>query len=916
MIEEKETNTISEFEAQYDFSLDGFQREAIEQLLLDRSVLVAAPTGSGKTVVAEFAVWMAEKGDAKTFYTTPLKALSNQKYRDFCAIYGTDKVGLLTGDNSINPDAPVVIMTTEVLRNMIYERSFSLYGLRFVVLDECHYLMDPFRGAVWEEIIIQLPVDTKIVGLSATVSNYQEFGEWLNDLRGDLVTIYNDHRPVPLRHYYMIGGTMVNLLSNRAPQVVSDYEKAKGRGGKGGKRLRTRHLIPRRSDVVARLHKSGMLPAIYFIFSRAGCDAGVTHCMDAGLDLTSPEEKKKIEAQVMQRMSWLPPEDLRVFGFEQWLEALMQGISSHHAGHLPIFKEVVEDLFAQGLVKAVFATETLSLGINMPAKTVVIESLYKFSGESHEFLTPTEYTQFTGRAGRRGIDKVGNAVTLYNPVLRFTQVQKLAEAESLPIRSSFTLSYNMAVNLLRYNDMESAVHLLNSSFAQFHADRDVVRLERAKKRLSKRLEARRQKIACDRGNARKYYEIRTRVSRMEKELAEERRRRRRELVERELEELAVGDVIVMQRKGTRRAAAVLGISEDKHGHPRLTTMDSKGHYLKASHNHFPHPPQTIGHLGTAFLPADTKGKEKKVRQALANFDMPPPRPREDETQSVDREELAAAKKKLETQACHTCERRKECMEACKRMQNIQSEIGRTDKQMEARCDVASRRLENVSGVLSRLDYLEGGQPTAKGLTLSRVYNECDLLLVECLVEGVFDLLNTAEMAAFASIFVFESRDGAPSRKPGAKGKPAEPLSPTAHPTPALEEAIARALSLEGRIKSMERKERLDLLRPVDTGFVKVVYEWACGEDMEYMTSVYPQYSAGDFVRSMKQVLDILRQIREITRDPELSSRLSEAMDGVHRSVIAYTSVVDAMEEELEKEHGAPPRGETREQPGD
>ncbi|MFW6113649.1 MAG: DEAD/DEAH box helicase [Actinomycetota bacterium] len=901
MNEEKGTNYISEFEAQYDFSMDNFQKEAIERLLMDRSVLVVAPTGSGKTVVAEFAVWLAERGYAKTFYTTPIKALSNQKYRDFCSIYGTEKVGLLTGDNSINPDAPVVIMTTEVLRNMIYEQSPSLYGLRFVVLDECHYLMDPFRGAVWEEIIIQLPVGTKIVGLSATVSNYREFGDWLNDLREDVVTIYHDHRPVPLRHYYMIGGSMVNLLSERAPKVVSDYERARGRSSKRGKRPRTKHLIPRRSNVVARLHKSGMLPAIYFIFSRAGCDAGVNHILEAGLDLTSPGEKKRIEELVLQRVSWLPEEDLRVFGFDQWLDALRLGVSSHHAGHLPIFKEVVEDLFTQGLVKVVFATETLSLGINMPAKTVVIESLYKFSGESHEFLTSTEYTQFTGRAGRRGIDKVGNAVTLYHPMVQFSQVQKLAEAKSLPIRSSFTLSYNMAVNLLRHNDMESAVHMLNSSFAQFHADRDVVRLERSKKRMSKRLESRRKKTACDRGDAREYYELKAKVSRMEKELAEERHKRRRELANRELEEMAVGDVFVLQRKGTRRAAVVMDISEDKHGNPRLNTMDSKGRYLKVSNSQFRHPPQTIGHLGKNYLPADTKSKEKRLRQSLAGFQIPPPQPREDEIPPPESGELAAAKKRLESHPCHSCGHRKECMEVCKSMQNIQSEIGRTDKQMEARCDVASRKLRNVTSVLSRLGYLENDRPTKKGLTLSRIYNECDLLLVECLVEGIFDFLGAAETAAFASIFVFESRNGSPARKAGSREKSSETASPTIHPTPALEEAIARTLSLEGRIKALERKEKLDLTRTVDTGFVKVVYEWACGKEMEYMTSMYPQYSAGDFVRSMKQVLDILRQIREVAEGRDLSNRLTEAMESVHRSVVAYTSVVDAMEEELEGE---------------
>jgi len=904
---EREKSEIAEFESRYHFPLDRFQHEAIEYLVGDRSVLVVAPTGSGKTVVAEFAVWLAEKGGNKTYYTTPLKALSNQKYRDFCAVYGPENVGLLTGDNSINAEAPVVIMTTEVLRNMIYERSDALYGLRYVVLDECHYLMDPFRGAVWEEIIIHLPVDVKIIGLSATVSNYREFGEWLNDLRGDVETVYHDQRPVPLRHYYMIGGIMVNLLSGRSPQVVDEYEKSmkKRGGGGGGRKPRTRHLIPRRADVVTRLFKSGMIPAIYFIFSRAGCDAGVTHCLEAGADLTSPEEKKSIEEQVLARMAWLPDEDLKVFGFDQWLEALKKGLSSHHAGRLPIFKEVVEDLFAQGLVKVVFATETLSLGINMPAKTVVIESLYKFSGESHEFLTSTEYTQFTGRAGRRGIDKVGNAATLYNPMVQFSQVQKLAEMESLPIRSSFTLSYNMAVNLLRYNDMETAVHLLNSSFAQFHADRDVVKLERSKGRMAKRMRTQENKVACERGDAMAYFKLRTEVSRMEREMAEERKRRRKELVNRELEELLEGDVIVLHRKGTRRPAVVLGISEDKYGNPRVSTMDDRGHFLKVSYGQFPLPPQAIGHLGESFLPAESKAKEKKLRQALAGFQIPPPEEWEGEHTLPHRGELASAREKLEREAaCHACENREPCMEACQQIQNIQTEIARVEKQMEARSDVSSRRLSDIRKVLGRLGYLEEEKPTPKGLVLSRIYNECDLLLVECLEERVFQPLDAAETAAFASIFVFESREGPASRRTGGRGRGREPVASPAIPTPTLEEAVARARSLEGRIKTMESRERLDLLRPVDAGFVRVAFDWACGEDLEYMASSYPQYSAGDFVRSMKQVLDILRQIKEVAEDPYLARKVSEAMDLIHRSIVAYTSVVDAMEEELVENMGS------------
>ncbi len=911
----KETATpdiVEEFISRYPFSLDPFQIEAIRHLSEDRSVLVVAPTGSGKTVVAEFAVWAAERSGLKTYYTTPLKALSNQKFRDFRAQYGPEKVGLLTGDNSINPEAPVVIMTTEVLRNMIYERSPSLYGLKYVVLDECHYLMDPFRGAVWEEIIIHLPTDVKIIALSATVSNYREFGEWLNTLRGDVRTVFHGERPVPLRHFFMVDGIMVNLLSSKAPRLVAEMERMASRR-RGGKRPSPRHLIPRRAEVVDRLRRSGMLPAIYFIFSRAGCDAAVGHCMEAGLDLTSTEEKHVIEDTVLERVSFLSQQDLKVFNFDLWLDALRKGLASHHAGLLPLFKELVEDLFAQGLIKVVFATETLSLGINMPAKTVVIESLFKFSGETHEFLTPTEYTQFTGRAGRRGIDKVGNAVTLYNPMVSFEEVRRLAQAESLPITSSFSLSYNMAVNLLRYYDHETAVHLLNSSFAQFLADREVVRLERARNRLESRLAELERELSCDEGNVEEYFGLRRRLSEMEKEAAEERRKRRRELIHREMEETAVGDVVVIQRKGERRAAVVLGLSEDRHGNPRLTVMDSRGRFLKATHQHFPQPPQAIAHLPPSLLSPGGRIREREVRRFLRELELPEPERWEEEPHPPMREEIEETRKQLAVHPCHFCPKREECVFGFRRVLDLRREVRAINDQMEARSEVASRKLENVKRLLVKLGYLEDGSPTPKGMVLGRIYNECDLLLVEALEEGVFHLLRPEEAAAFASIFVYESRESGPvPRERGEKAKVREKAS---YPTPQLERSIDWALRRQEEIKELEREEGLDLLKPVDTGFVPVAYDWASGEDLEHITATYPQYSAGDFVRCMKQVIDLLRQIKEVAEDESLTLLVSSAMDLVDRSIVAYSSIVDAIqsqqeggghwEEELGEEEDAP-----------
>ncbi|MGH3992634.1 MAG: DEAD/DEAH box helicase, partial [Pseudonocardiaceae bacterium] len=422
-----EASLLKEFAGSLSFELDPFQRQACVALEDGHGVLVCAPTGAGKTVVGEFAVHLALSQRRKCFYTTPIKALSNQKYTDLVSRHGADTVGLLTGDTSINGSAPVVVMTTEVLRNMLYAGSATLNGLAYVVMDEVHYLADRFRGAVWEEVILNLPGSVRLVGLSATVGNAEEFGEWLVDVRGDTAVVVDEHRPVPLWQHMMVGSRMFDLFARNStasggrltvdPHLVrrvQESERQAGwdrprRGRDGGPRFRP----PTRADVVARLDRDALLPAITFIFSRAGCDAAVNQCVRHGLRLTTPEESAQIRAVVDTRTADLPEGDLGVLGFWEWREALERGVAAHHAGMLPAFKETVEQLFVRGLVKAVFATETLALGINMPARTVVLERLVKFNGEAHLDLTPGEYTQLTGRAGRRGIDVEGHAVVLW-----------------------------------------------------------------------------------------------------------------------------------------------------------------------------------------------------------------------------------------------------------------------------------------------------------------------------------------------------------------------------------------------------------------------------------------------------------------------------------------------------------------------
>ncbi len=552
---------VQAFRDQLPFDLDPFQVAGCIALEDGDGVLVAAPTGAGKTIVAEFAVFLAMGTPRdKVFYTAPMKALSNQKYNELVAQYGPDSIGLLTGDTAVNPRARVVVMTTEVLRNMLYAESDLLTDLQYVVMDEVHYLADRFRGAVWEEVIIHLPQDVRLVSLSATVSNAEEFGDWLDAVRGDTRVIVSEERPVPLEQHVLMRTKLVDLFdstssaSGGAARVNPELAQMARYGGrtlssrqmqdvgryhsKGGKPQR--FGMPR-SDIVGLLGEHNLLPAIFFIFSRAGCDGAVRQALRDGIRLTEGWERAEIRAIVEERCRTLMDEDLAVLGYWEWLEGLERGVAAHHAGLLPAFKEVVEELFQRKLVKVVFATETLALGINMPARTVVLEKLEKFNGEGRVPITPGEYTQLTGRAGRRGIDVEGHSVICWQEGLDPQAIASLASRRSYPLNSSFRPTYNMAVNLIERFGRDRTREILESSFAQFQADRAVVDLARKVKQQEESLagyERAMQDETGASGDVAEYAAIRREISDLEKQgakpgdqTARARERRQRELAE-------------------------------------------------------------------------------------------------------------------------------------------------------------------------------------------------------------------------------------------------------------------------------------------------------------------------------------------------------------------------------------------------
>ena len=851
-------------------------------------MLVAAPTGAGKTVVGEFAAWLALRNGGKTFYTTPIKALSNQKYTDFLELHGGANVGLLTGDNSLNGGAPVVVMTTEVLRNMIYEDSRALADLRYVVLDEVHYLQDPYRGAVWEEILIHLPVDVQIVSLSATVSNAEEFGEWLMTLRGRTDVIIEEKRPVDIEHWYLAGDEMLPMFVRKPDGSVLpnprgrelDRRKGRARGagrpGRGGKRPpQKRARVPWRSEVVDRLDSEQMLPAIYFIFSRKGCSEAVKQCIREGLRLNTPDEARAVLEYADMRVADLPPNELDVLGYGDWIEGLRRGIAAHHAGMIPPFKEAVEDLFARGLVKVVFATETLALGINMPARTIVIESLMKFTGEKHEQMTPGEYTQLSGRAGRRGKDELGHSVVLLQRFVPFDGITRLASTRTYPLQSSFRPSYNMTVNLVRNYDSSEAEHLVNSSFAQFQADRDVVRLERKREKDAAYLATYQERASCERGDFAEYHRLLTRLAEAESGAPTGRTKGARVLDA--IANLSPGDVIDIAAGKRKGRYAVLEVTQKRSERaPRVLLLSEERSLIRFSPADFRDPPQPVAQLSLprGFQPRDLKSR-RELGRALARIDTEAPRPRERARDLLEPPEVAALRDEVELHPCHDCPERKRHIHYAERAARLERDLESIDRRMRKRTGTLARRFDQVLGVLEQLGYVKDWSLTNKGETLTRVYNESDLLVVESIESGLFDALKPAEIAAVCSTLIYETRG---------------PETGVVHemPSPAAAEVWRQLTRVWRQIRRQEETRGLELTREPDPGFARKAFRWSSGSPLEKVLS--EDDAPGDFVRTIKQLVDLLRQLEEIAPSQGLADKMHETTRSLDRGVIAYSSL--------------------------
>ena len=907
---------LAAFAATVAFPLDPFQEQACEAVEQGRGVLVAAPTGAGKTIVGEFAVFLALATGRKAFYTTPIKALSNQKYNDLVRRHGAANVGLLTGDSSINGEAPIVVMTTEVLRNMMYAGSSTLHGLGFVVMDEVHYLADRFRGAVWEEVIIHLAQDVQVVSLSATVSNAEEFGAWLGEVRGGVDVIVSEHRPVPLWQHLMVGERLYDLFVDEASSPVTGLDATRvnpdllqairvaderGRwegGGHHGSRAGGRNGGrrgpgarpgggggrpgggPTRSEVVQRLEREGLLPAITFIFSRVGCEAAVSQLLRDGVRLVPEVEGDRIRRTVEERVSSLADEDLGVLGYWDFVDGLSRGFAAHHAGMLPTFREIVEELFTAGRIRAVFATETLALGINMPARTVVIEKLVKFNGETHADVTPAEYTQLTGRAGRRGIDVEGHALVLWNRGLDPLALAGLASTRTYPLRSSFRPTYNMAVNLVSQVGRETAREILETSFAQFQADRAVVGLARAVRKNEEGLQGYAEAMECHLGDFREYAALRESIARLEKEGARSRSASRRAEAAVSLEALRIGDVIRIPAGRRAGYAVVVQPSKSFHGEPASPTVVTEDRQVRRLS--LVDVPTPVEPLARVKVPPHFNAKSPKARRDLATslriavpHDPPPPRARTRHTGAGDEDEqVSELRRQLKAHPCHQCPDREDHARWAERWWRLKRETVGLQRKVEGRTNSVARTFDQICALLAELGYLspDGTEVTAQGQNLRRLYTEKDLLAAECLRHGAWKRLDSAGLAAVVSSLIHEPRRD--------EADPAPRM-----PTDEVAEAVHEMQRLWSSLEDRERELGLPLTGDPDAGMAWMMHRWASGRRLEEVLRG-SDMAAGDFVRRCKQVVDLLGQLADAAPEPVLRATARKAIDAVMRGVVA------------------------------
>jgi superfamily II RNA helicase len=865
----------------FPFELDEFQIRAIAALEAGRSVIVCAPTGSGKTLVGEYAIHRALARGKRVFYTTPLKALSNQKLRDFREQFGADSVGLLTGDFSVNREAPILVMTTEIFRNMLYgtpigEVGASMVGVEAVVLDECHYMNDRQRGTVWEESIIYCPSEIQLVGLSATVANSDQLTDWIDRVHGPTELIYSDYRPVPLDFSFCHPKGVFPLLDDQ--RKMNPRLKPKGgrapQKGKG----RPRQETPSITFLLSQLNQRQMLPAIYFIFSRKGCDQAVNEV--SNLSLVNGDEAERLKVQIDAFVAH-NPDAVRT----SQVDALYRGIAAHHAGILPAWKGLVEELFQQGLIKVVFATETLAAGINMPARTTVISSLSKRTDFGHRLLNASEFLQMAGRAGRRGMDTQGYVVTVQTPFEGAKEAAHLATSGADPLVSQFTPTYGMVLNLLQTHTLEEARELVERSFGQYLATLHLKPQQDAIHVLEAEIEQISAQLASVDNKLLAQYD------KLQGRLKEERRLLK--LLQSQAEQVRTADLPVALEFAVAGTIVSLKGKHIQVSHPIPATL-----VMKAQGSG---PPIFLclgqdnrWYVATVADIASLRGDVPPARQ-VDQLEMPknlPPKPgqsRKGDEQSLaiarqiptlpaleeeepevyaQQQRLRAVEAQVEAHPVHEWGNRGTIQKRQNRLESLQGELNDRQEKLNRYTERYWQEFLNLIDILQQFDCLEGVTPTVQGEATAAIRGDNELWLGLAVMSGELDELAPQELAAACAALVTEvSRPDMWTRYD---------YSAT------VEEALGGLRSKRRRLFQLQRRHQVTLPVWLELEFIGLVEQWALGTEWgELCTNT--SLDEGDLVRILRRTLDFLSQIPHVPHaNPELKTNANRAIQLIDR----------------------------------
>ncbi|MDD7465862.1 MAG: DEAD/DEAH box helicase [Actinomycetaceae bacterium] len=859
-------HVISNFidqQAAHGIVLDSVQREALWALSDDQDVLVCAPTGSGKTMVALGAVELALARRLRCVYTAPIKALSNQKYRELCASYGVEHIGLLTGDETINRDAQIVVATTEVLRNMLYAHDSAVADIGYVVLDEVHYLADPVRGPVWEEIIVQLPSRARLVSLSATVANADELAQWLHSVRGQTTVVLSHKRPVPLVQYLYSSGELTPLLTKKAklsPSAQALLEAANHRSDGTYRRRRSAVASSERRRVIAALEREHMLPAIEFIFSRKGCDQAVSDLLDSSVRFTHKNQERRINEALMELREQLTDADARTIRFNFWARALRRGFAAHHAGMFPALKELTEKLMGEGLLSLVYATGTLALGIDMPVRSVVVEELRRFDGTDFVDLSATEYTQLIGRAGRRGKDPVGYAVVLARGDLSVQQLLSVATGGVEPLKSAFFPSYNTVVNLLQFSDYAAARAVMGASFAQFQANDQLAHAQVKARRIRSRIAEIERELtgACEHGNIVEYARLRAHAHRASQAQRKRAKAAYRERIEHSWADAKIGRVYVCSLGGEVEYFGVLSTHRER---LRTVTMQGRLRWIRRSEVR-----SELRELGTFTVPFGIGAKDSQGRNQIADEILELVAQRIDMGLDLDLTDSWAASATPNDPAVwahpvHSCPDLSEHLRSTRELLMLDRQLAQLETTISSAADSVAREFDATASVLAYLGYLQG-VPHTPGRAdqvwvklsggaplLAHIHNESDLLMTLCLQESAVSELSAPEFAGLCTAFLADRRLG-------------ERVGHLSEASEAAWKALRR---------NYEFVNQLELARGIvrtpepQGGGIAAFTQWAAGASLAGVLKSH-KLDVGDFMAANRRLLDLLGQIALATPD--------------------------------------------------